>query len=385
MPRTPMFSEPLHVGRPNVGDRDRLLRLINDALDRLWLTNNGPLVREFEEKVAERAGTRHCVAVANATSGMQIAATAAGVRPGQEVIIPAFTWIATPHAMEWAGMVPVFCDVDEESGTIDPEHAEKLIGPRTGGILGVHVYGRPCPVDELTDLAGRHGLSLLFDAAHAFGNTYRQRPVGGFGTAEVFSFHATKFVNSFEGGAIVTNDDGLAERARALHHLGLGPGREIVSRGTNARMSEIHAAMGLVSLEITDELMEVNRRNEQWYRDGLAGLPGVTVRPQAPGERANRQYVVIDVDERAAGVHRDAVHDALHENNVLSRRYFHPGCHLSEPYRAAPAVHAPLPLPVTEALTERVLALPSGTAVGSVEIAGVCEIIARTVTGPRGV
>ncbi|WP_326691556.1 MULTISPECIES: DegT/DnrJ/EryC1/StrS family aminotransferase [unclassified Streptomyces] len=380
MPRTPMFSEPLHVGRPNVGDRARLLERINGALDRLWLSNNGPLVQELEERVASITGARHCVAVANATTGIQLAARACGIRQGQEVIVPAFTWIASPHALEWAGLVPVFCDVDEETATADPQSVEELIGPRTGGILGVHVYGRPCRVTELAKVAERHGLPLLFDAAHAFGSTYQQQPLGGFGSAEIFSFHATKYINSFEGGALVTNDDEVAERVRAMRNLGLSPDRDIVSAGTNGRMSEISAAMGLVSMDIMDDLIEVNMRNERWYREGLAGLPGVTVRAQAPKERANHQYLVLEIDAALSGVHRDTVHETLYAHNVYSRRYFYPGCHQSEPYVRDPAVHAPVPLPHTEALSARALALPTGSAVGEAEVAGVCEIIRATVT-----
>lgn len=384
LPR-PMFSEPLHVGRPNVGDRARLLELINGMLDRLWFTNNGPLVREFEARVAELTQTRHCVSICNATNGIAIAAKASGVTTGDEVIVPAFTWVASSHALDWVGMVPVFCDVDAESGTVDVEHAERLIGPKTRGILGVHVFGYPCDVDGLTELADRHGIPLLFDAAHAFACSYRGKPIGGFGTAEIFSFHATKFLNTFEGGAIVTDDDEVAARARVMRQQGLNDRtRQIDSDGNVARMSEVHAAMGLVNLDILDRLIEVNERNFRLYQEGLAGVPGVSVRPMAPGERANYQYVIIEVDAEVAGVHRDDVHIALHEHNVLSRKYFHPGVHQSEPYRRNPARHAPLPLPQTEALTERVLSLPTGLAVGAADVAGVCQIIGETIAGARG-
>ena len=347
-------------------------------LDSLMLTN-GPLVEEFEKRVAAVAGTRHCVATCNATVGLQIAAKASGVGAGDEVIIPSFTWVATAHALSWIGIVPVFCDVDQESGNIDPIHAEKLIGPATRAILAVHVFGRPCPVEPLTELAARHRIPLLFDSAHAIGCTYGQRPVGGFGDAEVFSFHATKVVNSFEGGAIVTNDDGLAERARAMRNFGIGEDREVGSHGTNAKLSEASAAMGLTSLEIMDDLMAVNRRNYELYQSGLAGMAGFRLRPPDAGERVNLQYVVIEVDATVAGVHRDELFDALGRENVLARKYFFPICHQVEPYRADLSVHAPLPLPCSETLADRVLALPTGTSIGAAEISGICDIIRRTV------
>ncbi|MEU0562582.1 aminotransferase class I/II-fold pyridoxal phosphate-dependent enzyme [Dactylosporangium sp. NPDC006015] len=371
----PLFAEHLHVGRPNVGDRGRFLDRINGALDRLWLANNGPLVQEFEAQVAAVAQARYCVPVANATVGLQIAAKAAGIGPGDEVIVPSFTSPATPHAMEWIGAVPIFADVDTETVTLDPHHVERLITPRTKAIIGVHVFGRPCHIDELSALADQHGLILLFDAAQALGCTYHGRPIGGFGDAEIFSFHATKYLNSFEGGAIVTNDPDLAEAARAMRNLGLDEHREQTYLGINGRMTEASAAMGLTSLESMQDFIDVNRRNAMLYQDGLAGVPGVTLRRQAPGERANHQYVVIETDAR------DAVHDLLLEHNVLSRKYFYPGCHDIEPYRSKRARHTPLPLPRTEALCDRVLSLPTGTSIGPAEIAGICDII-RTACLP---
>ncbi|MCE7080556.1 aminotransferase class I/II-fold pyridoxal phosphate-dependent enzyme [Streptomyces sp. ST2-7A] len=377
------LPHPLHVGRPNLGSRDRLMERLNGALDRLYLTD-GPLVREFENELTGIAATRHCVAVCNATTGIQIAARASGIKGGDEVIVPAFTWVATPQALEWIGVVPVFCDADEETGNIDPAHAERLIGPRTRGILGVHVFGRPCPVDDLEELARRHGITLLFDAAHALGCTYRGRPVGGFGAAEVFSFHATKFVNSFEGGAIVTDDPELAERARAMRNFGIGPDGTVGSGGTNAKMNEGVAAMGLTSLEVMEDLMVTNREHHLRYRQGLAGIPGVSVRQQAPGERSNHQYLVIEVDAARAGIHRDELHAALTSRNVLSRRYFAPACHRVEPYLGDPARHAPLPLPRAEALSERVLALPTGTAVSETDVKAVCALIRELVPTDGG-
>lgn len=379
MTDSPVFREPLHVGRPNIGSRARLTERLEGALDRLYLTN-GPLVREFEERLAEVAGVDHCVAVCNATIGLQVAAKAAGIRGGDEVIVPAFTWVATAAALDWIGIVPVFCDADETTGNIDWTKVEALIGPRTRGIMGVHVFGRPCEVDELEEIAGRHGLPLLFDSAHAIGCTYKGRPVGGFGTAEVYSFHATKFVNSFEGGAIVTRDAEFAERCRELRNFGITSAGEIRSGGTNAKMNEAAAAMGLTSLEVMDSLMEANRTNHGRYEKGLDGLPGVWVRGQAEGERANHQYLVIEIDAAVAGIHRDEVHTALIAQNVLSRRYFHPSCHQVEPYLSDPARHAPHPLPHAEALAERVLALPTGTTVGPSEIDQVCDIIRRCVS-----
>lgn len=376
--RVPAFAEPLHVGRPNLGDRARFLSRVNGALDCLWLSNNGPLVRELEERVAAMTGTRYCVATCNGTSALQITARACGIGAGDEVILPSFTWVATAHALEWIGAVPVFCDIDEESGTADPEQVEQLVGPRTRGILGVHVFGRPCDVSALSKVAERASVPLFFDAAHALGCTYAGRSIGSFGRGEIFSFHATKYVHSFEGGAVVTDHHDVAVRARAMRQQGIDEDRKIAGPGTVARMHEISAAMGLTSLESIDTFTAANRRNHAAYRAGLAGVPGVRLREPQPGEKSNFQYVIVEVDAEAGAVSRDALHDALTTHNVLARKYFSPVCHQVEPYRSAPYRHAPLPLPRTEALAKRVLALPTGTAVGVAEIALVCAVIRET-------
>lgn len=370
-------GELIHVGKPNIGDRQRFLDRLSDALDR-QLLSNGPLVREFEERVASLAGVDHCVAVCNATTGLQVVAKAYGIGPRDEVIMPAFTWVATPHAMEWIGAVPVFCDIDPRTATIDPEHVRRLVTPRTRGIVGVHVYGVPCDTDALDTLSRDTGLPVFYDAAHAFGNTHLGRPIGGFGEAEVFSFHATKFLNSFEGGAVVTNDADLAERLRATVNFGLAPDRQVLWSGTNAKMTEVCAAMGLTSLEAMPELISVNRRNDAAYRRALGGIPGVRVRPQAPGE-GNHQYVVVEIDPDTTGIHRDDVNRSMHARGILTRPYFSPGCHQFAPYRATSA-HAPLPN--TEALAERVLSLPNGTSVGLCEVTRVANVLRHAVDAP---
>ena len=205
---TPAFSEKLHVGRPNIGNRGRLLERINDILDKRWLTNAGPYVQELEQRVAEIAGTRHCIAMCNGTVALEIAIRASGLRG--EVIVPSMTFVATAHALQWQEITPVFCDIDPQTYNLDPHSVEKMITPRTTGIIGVHLFGRPCDIEALDRIARQHNLKLLYDAAHALGCSYHGRPIGSFGDAEMFSFHATKFLNTFEGGAIVTNDDGLA-------------------------------------------------------------------------------------------------------------------------------------------------------------------------------
>jgi len=372
----PAFEEKLHVGRPNIGDRERLRERLEDILDRRWLTNDGPYVQEFEREIAQRLGVRQCVAMCNATVALEIAIRA--LELDGEVIVPSFTHVATAHALQWQAITPVFCDIAPGTHTIDASRVEAMITPRTTGILGVHVWGRPCDVEALSVIAERRRLKLLFDAAHAFGCSYRGRMLGNFGHAEVLSFHATKFCNAFEGGAVTTNDTALAEKMRLMRNFGFSDYDHVSYIGTNGKMSEISAAMGLTSLESLDALIATNLRNYRQYVRELRDVPGIVPIEYDERERANFQYVVVEVDERSTGVRRDEIQKILWAENVMARRYFYPGCHRMEPYRSY-FPHAGLLLPDTESLVERVLALPTGTAVSPRDIDAVCQIIRLAV------
>lgn len=378
---TPAFEEMLHVGRPNIGDRGALLARIEDILDRRWLSNNGRYVQELERGLSKLLGVEHCVAVCNATVGLEIAIKAAGL--GGEVIVPSFTFVATAHAPQWQGITPVFCDVDPATHNLDALCVEEMITPRTTGIIGVHLWGRPCDVEALTDIARRHDLKLLFDAAHAFGCSHGGRMIGNFGNAEIFSFHATKFFNTFEGGAVATNDGDLAAKIRLMRNFGFVDYDNVIHVGTNGKMNEVSAAMGLTSLESLDEFVAVNHSNYKRYREGLVSIPGVCLLAYNEAEKCNYQYIVLEIDEAVTQIDRDELVSILWAEHIIARRYFYPGCHRMEPYRSY-YPHAGLMLPVTEALSRRLLILPTGTAVGPEQIATICEIIRKAVQqGPE--
>jgi dTDP-4-amino-4,6-dideoxygalactose transaminase len=368
----PIFNEILHVGRPNIGDRERLLARINDMLDRHWLSNNGPFVKELEQKLAEYMGVKHCVAVCNATIALEIAARALDL--SGEVILPSFTFVASAHALQWQGLIPVFCDIDPLTHNIDSKKVESLITPRTTGIMGVHVWGRACDVENLSAIAKKHRLKLMFDAAHAFGCTHLGKMIGGLGDAEVFSFHATKFFNSFEGGAVATNNDELADKMRGMRNFGFAGLDNVIAIGTNGKMSEACAAMGLTSFESMKEFIETNYDNYLTYSSKLEGISGVQLIKYTEKEKNNYQYIVVEIDEEVAGLSRDLLMQILHAENIRARRYFYPGCHQMEPYRST-FPNASVVLPETEKLTLKVLQLPSGTAVGEEEISHICELI----------
>jgi dTDP-4-amino-4,6-dideoxygalactose transaminase len=373
---SPVFEKPLHVGRPNQGNRQRLLERINEMLDRNWLTNHGPFVQEFEKRVAEFVDVKHCIAMCNATIALEIAIRACELRG--EVIVPAFTFIATAHSLQWQEITPVFCDIDPRTHNIDPNRVEGLITPKTTGIIGVHVWGRPCDVEALADIASRHQLKLIFDAAHAFGCSHEGKMIGGLGLAEVFSFHATKFFNTFEGGAIVTNSDELAAKIRLMKNFGFAGYDNVIYIGTNGKMTEICAAMGLTNLESLEDFVAANRRNYETYRFGLSGIPGLSLIRYDESEKCNYHYIVVEVDEVKAGLTRDELVKVLHAENILARKYFYPGCHRMQPYLSY-YPHARLLLPETEKLAQRVLILPTGTAVPTADVEAVCSILDRAV------
>lgn len=367
----PAFKNSLHVGRPNIGDRNRLVERIDNILERNWLTNGGPFVREFEARIAEKVGARHCVVTSSGTVALELAIRAVGM--SGEVIVPSFTFVSTAHALEWQGIKPVFCDIEAEGYNIDPEQVERQLTPRVTGIIAVHIFGRPANVDALSQLAERKGLSLIFDACHAFGCSHQGRMIGTFGDAEVFSFHATKIINSFEGGAVVTSNDGLADSLRRLKNFGF-TGDAVRGIGINAKMSEVSAAMGLTSLESMDQFVAVNRKNYYRYRDRLQDIPGIRLLEFNERESNNYQYIIVDVDEVSVGLKRDELMSLLSAERVLARRYFHPGCHNMEPYLSR-LPHERLTLPVTDRVVRRVLCLPTGCEASYDEIDKVCELI----------
>jgi dTDP-4-amino-4,6-dideoxygalactose transaminase len=376
----PSLPEKLHVGGPNIGDRGRLMGRIQDILSRRWLTNGGVYVREFERRIAEMTGVRHCIAMCNGTVALEIAIRAMGW--SGEVIVPSFTFVATVHALRWQGITPVFCDIDPRTHNIDPAGVESLITPRTTGILGVHVWGRPCDTESLEEIARRHRVGLLFDAAHAFACSRHGRMIGSFGSAEVYSFHATKFINAFEGGAVVTNDSDLAARVELMRNFGFAAYDRVVSLGMNGKMHEVSAAMGLTSLESLDEFVRINRRNHEQYRRELADVVGLDVVAYDDAERNNYQYVPMTVDDDCLELSRDDLVRILIAENVMARRYFYPGCHLMEPYRSE-SPDACRRLPHTEALTRRILCLPTGSSVTPESISTICHLLRLAATRHR--
>lgn len=369
-------TRPLHVGYPAIGDTVKFLRRVEEILASGRLSNDGPTVRQLEERICDTLGVRNAVAVCNGTIGLQIAAKALGL--AGEVIMPSFTFVATAHALEWIGLRPVFVDIDPPTHNIDPKSIEDAITDRTSAILGVHLWGMPCDISAIGAVAENRGLRVMYDASHAFGSSVGGSKIGCFGACEVFSLHATKFIHTFEGGVITTNDDELAVKMRLMRNFGFEGYDMVVSAGINAKMPEISAAMGLGCLEAVEESVAVNRRNYLLYAEQLRGLPGIALLPCDKTKQGNYQYVVVEVDEYACSCTRDELVGALHAENVLARKYFWPGCHRMEPYLSAGERFAHV-LPHTEKVAAGVVVLPTGHSVDETAVRRICEIIGRAV------
>lgn len=373
---TPAFDEVIHVGRPNIGSQELFIEYVHSIFNSGWLTNNGPMVQEFERRLEMYLGVKHCVTMCNGTVALEIAIRALGL--SGEVIVPSFTFIATAHALQWQGITPVFADIDPVTHNLDPEDVRRMITSKTTGIIGVHLWGRATDVQELQNVADEHGLKLLFDAAHAFGCTHGGTRIGIFGDCEVFSFHATKFFNTFEGGAVTTNDDELADNLRLMRNFGFSGLDNVVQQGTNGKMIEICASMGLTNMESIEDVVELNRLNYVTYRDAFKDIPGISLLSFDETEQYNYQYIVIEVGPEFP-VARDEIVRVLHEENIRARKYFWPGCHGMKLFKEL-YPHAGLVLPNTEQVAERVIVLPTGAAM-SHEMVELVVSVFRVLSG----
>lgn len=370
--------------RPSIPDPERIAGDVRTILSSGTLTK-GPYLDELEQRVAEYLGVRHCVAVSSCTAGLTLLLKVAGL--SGEVVVPSFTFPATVHAVAWNGLDPVFCDVDRETLTLSPSAALDACGPRTSAILAVHTYGTPCAVEELATVARSRGIRLFFDAAHAFGSRSRGVPVGQFGDAEVFSLAPTKLLVGCEGGIVATNDDALAEGCRIGRDYGKAPDYDCLFVGLNARLSEIHSAVALASLEDVEERIE--RRNElaARYRELLGGLPGVRFPLVRPWDRSTFKDFTLVLDEAAFGLDAEGLGLALSAEGIETRRYFTPPVHRMEAYRFlmrnGPGRH----LPVTEDASARVITIPLWSAMTGEEanrVAGTIRRIHEAKTVGRG-
>ena len=363
--------------RPLLPPVDAVTRRLEQIWSTQWLTNAGPQHDELESAVRQYLRVQQLSLFNNGTIALLCAVRALELTG--EVVTTPFTFPATPHALSWSGITPVFVDIDPHRLTLDPARVEERITPRTTGILAVHVYGVPCDVDGLAAVASRHKLRLLYDGAHAFGVRLNGVGIGAYGDATMFSFHATKLFHTGEGGAIACSDASLRYRVDRLKNFGIA-GQEIVECvGINGKMSELQAALGLTVLDRMDEETARRRAILAIYEQRLAALPGITMMPEIPGVESSYQYCAVRIDASQFGASRDDVHQMLKTFNVFARKYFYPLCSDYDCYRDEPSVD-PSRLPVARAAASQVLCLPLYGSLDHDAVHAICDIVQSVQT-----
>jgi dTDP-4-amino-4,6-dideoxygalactose transaminase len=369
--RSPAFASPLPVGQLNFPSWEKYEQSFRSLFERQYYTNQGPLTEELESKLAERLSVRHAICVTNATLGLTMTAEALDI--SGKVLLPAFTFVASAQSLLCAGLSPLFSDIDPGTHHLDPEQLEQMLDrEQIGAVMAVNLWGGSCDPGRLSDICQRRNVPIYFDSAHAFGCIVADRPIGSFGQAEVFSFHATKVLSAGEGGCISTNDDILAERLRNIRSS-YGVRQPVgVCRTANGRMSEAQAALALLSLEDFDAIVARNRALHECYRDHLADLPGIRILEPHGVAASNYQYLVSEIDPLLFGLSRDTLHQALRAENIMARRYFSPGIHRCPPFNTDSSMAQ---MPATDALCQRILQLPLGARVDLQAVERICELL----------
>jgi perosamine synthetase len=349
-----------------------------DATRYGWNRRWADYLTRFEQAFAEYVGAKHAIATSSCTGALHLSMLACGIGPGDEVIVPEITWVATANAVAYTGATPVFADVDEISWTMDPASVEAVVSAKTKAIVPVHLYGHPARMAALVELAARYGLVLIEDAAPAIGAEVAGRRVGTFGSAGCFSFQGAKLLVTGEGGMLVTNDDDVYERAKYLWDQGRAPGGNfwITELGWKYKLSNVQAAIGLGQLERCDELVEAKRRIFSWYEDGLAGVPGIQLAREADWGRSIYWMSSIRV-KSSSGLDRDRLRDELAARKVDTRVVFPPvSTYPLWPWERRSA-------PVAESIGAEGINLPSGVRLRRDEVAYVCRAIRETVSQAR--
>ncbi len=368
----PAFAQDVFVTQPMIPEPARYAALATEVLDSHWLTNDGPKTRELERRLAERLGVPFCASFCNGTAALLTALRALDLEG--DVITTPFTFPATPHCIEWNHLTPVFCDVDPATYNLDPAAVEAAITERTCAIVPVHVFGNPCDVAAFRSISERHGIPVVYDAAHAFGVEVGGTPIGRFGALSALSFHATKVFHTTEGGAVVAGEDVLRERLSLLRNFGIVNENTVRGVGLNGKLSELHAAMGLLVLDDLDA--EIARRAERAarYRARLDGVPGLSFQRVAKDVSRNHFNFTVQIDADAFGLSRDEVHVALRSEHIVSRKYFYPLCSENECYRDHPSAR-PEHLPNAQRLSERILSIPLYGALALADVDRVAEAL----------
>lgn len=365
-------SQPfIPVAEPLLGDKE--LAYVTDCVKSGWVSSLGKYVRDFESRFAAYCGVKYGVATFNGTVALHLLAATLNLGPGDEVIMPSLTFVATANAIRYTGATPVFVDSERDTWNLDPNTVEAAITPRTKAIIAVHLYGHPADMDPLREIAGRRGVWLLEDAAEAHGALYKGRPVGSLSDAAIFSFYGNKIITTGEGGIIVTDNQAWAERAFFLENQGRYADNPYYHPEVafNYRMTNIQGAIGLAQLERIEELLAIRGRNAAHYNRRLAYIPGLTLPPCQPwATNVYWMYSVVVEDE--FGLSRDDLRVKLRQAGIDTRPFFYP-VHTLPMYQTGQS------LPVAEKLGRRGINLPSGATLTAEQIDYICDTLMSLV------
>lgn len=370
-----MKMRPIYVTKTFMPPLEEYIEEIRPLWDSAWVTNNGALHREFEREVSRYLKAANLSLFCNGHMALRTVLSALNLKG--EVITTPFTFASTTHAIVENGLTPVFCDIEPAGYTLDAERLEPLITERTCAVVPVHVYGNVCNTAGIEKIAHKYGLKVVYDAAHAFGVEVNGRGMADFGDASMFSFHATKVFHTVEGGAVAARDPGLKMLLDELKNFGITSPETVDAVGSNAKLCELHAAMGLVNLRHIDEQITLRRRVAERYSERLSGLDGVKLCGDIPGIKRNYAYFPVLIDEMAFGKTRDEVFSALEADGVFPRKYFYP---LASDYGCYRGRFASSRTPVAQYVADRILTLPI---YGSLELSDV-DRICGLVAGCRG-
>ncbi|MGZ8286499.1 MAG: DegT/DnrJ/EryC1/StrS family aminotransferase [Allosphingosinicella sp.] len=349
-----MSAEPLYVTRPYLPPLEEFLPMLAEIWDSRILTNQGPFHQRFERALCEQLGVDNVSLVTNGMLALSAVIEAAGV--GGEVITTPYSFVATTHAVRMGSLEPVFVDIRRSDLNIDPDLIEAAITPRTSAIVAVHCYGNPCDVDAIEAIAARHGLTVIYDAAHAFGVRRHGRSLLSYGDFATLSFHATKAFNTFEGGAVIAGSAAGKQAVDSYRNFGIADEVSIPFIGTNAKMSEFNAALGVLQLRHFEQVRQARKRVDGLYREALAGTAGIECLPIPEGVEPNHSYFPIFVTPDFA-IDRDGLYERLKAEGIYARRYFYPLLSSLPMYGGLPSA-APGHLPVATTAAEQILCLP---------------------------
>ena len=359
----------INVTRSSMPSYEEYCEAIKPIFESRWLTNMGPLHNEFADKVSAYMGVDNISLFTNGHLALCIAIRVLGLTG--EIITTPFTFASTTHAIVDCGLTPVFCDINPDTYTIDADKIEALITDKTSAIMPVHVYGNVCDVEKIEAIAKKHNLKVIYDAAHVFGVKIGERGIGSFGDISMFSFHATKVFNTIEGGCLAYGDNSIENKITSLRNFGITSPESVDMIGTNAKMNEFQAAMGLCNLRHIDEELEKRKQAEERYREKLQGVKGIKLCPIQQGVTQNHAYFPVVFD--GYKYNRDEVAMHLSENDIFARKYFYPITNEFSCYKGIYRGETP----IAKRISENILTLPMYAGLEKEDIDRICDIILK--------